>query len=205
MHQPSSDRLVDEQVVAGLIAAQFPELAGQPVTRLGVGWDHELFGAPGGAEHDPSGERWRELAGVAPAVRSVLGRELRGLAEPYLSGLEAEPDRAAPLRFIHNDVCPDHLIVDPATGRLAGLIDFTDAVAGDPVKDFVGLIGLGGYEFIARVAASYDLPLGEGFWPRLRWLARMLTLLWLSEAVAYDPGSVPMHLTWVGRAFAQDD
>jgi hypothetical protein len=33
--------------VSGLIAVQFPDLAGRMVTRLGAGWDHELFGAAG--------------------------------------------------------------------------------------------------------------------------------------------------------------
>jgi hypothetical protein len=36
-------------------------------------------------------------------------------------------------------------------------------MAGDPVQDFVGLITVGGYGFVHRVAASYDLPLGDGF------------------------------------------
>lgn len=39
----SADRELDERSVAGLVAAQFPDLAGQRVTRLGAGWDHELF------------------------------------------------------------------------------------------------------------------------------------------------------------------
>ncbi|HET9894188.1 MAG TPA: aminoglycoside phosphotransferase family protein [Streptosporangiaceae bacterium] len=294
MQLPSSDCLLDEQIVACLVEAQFPGLAGLLVSRFGAGWDHELFRVGGqwilrfpqraervpwllreieilrvaaerigpkaprfeligepsevypypfvgyrmlpGAGADqvpvraelageigrllaalhrvdprripPAPERWgdercAQLPEVAPAARSALGPQLRVLAEPYLSGLEAEPDRAAPMRFIHNDICPDHLIVDAATGELTGLIDFTDAMVGDPVLDFAGLIGVGGYDFIARVADFYDLALGDGFWPRLRWLARMLTLLWLAEAVTNDPGAVPMHLAWVGRAFDQ--
>jgi hypothetical protein len=42
---PSSDRPLDERIVSGLIAAQFPDLPSEPVTRLGQGWDHELFTA----------------------------------------------------------------------------------------------------------------------------------------------------------------
>lgn len=29
--------------MSALVAAQFPDLAGQPISRLGAGWDHELF------------------------------------------------------------------------------------------------------------------------------------------------------------------
>jgi hypothetical protein len=41
--QRSSDRDLDEEIVSGLVAAQFPDLGGQAVTRLGCGWDHEVF------------------------------------------------------------------------------------------------------------------------------------------------------------------
>ncbi len=159
---------------------------------------------PGCSAAEPLGERWKELAEVAPAARALLGPQLRELAEPYLSGLVAVPESVGTLRFIHHDICPDHLIVDPATGRLAGLIDFTDALVGDPVLDFVGLIGVGGYDFIERVVAAYDLGLGEAFWEKLRWLARMLTLLWLGEAASVDPAwALSTGLTWVARAFDQ--
>ena len=33
--------------MSGLIAVQFPDLAGGKVTRLGAGWDHELFAVGG--------------------------------------------------------------------------------------------------------------------------------------------------------------
>jgi len=106
------------------------------------------------------------------------------------------------VRFIHNDICPDHLLVDRRTGRLTGLIDFTDATAGDPVLDFVGLIGIGGHRFISRVTARYDLPLGDGFAAKLEWLSRVLTLTWLADAAGHDPASVPKHLSWVQHAFS---
>ncbi|HEV2333836.1 MAG TPA: hypothetical protein VGV16_11805 [Gammaproteobacteria bacterium] len=50
--------------------------------------------------------------------------------------------------------------------------------------DFAGLIGIGGYRFIDRVVACYDLPLGDGFGAKLEWLTRVLTLTWLIDAAA---------------------
>jgi aminoglycoside phosphotransferase (APT) family kinase protein len=326
----STDRYLDEEIVSGLVATQFPDLGGQAVSRLGGGWDHELFciggewvfrfprraervpwlareiqitvlvaetlaalsalpaaipvferigepsaafpylfvgyrrvpgvgadlvcagdggetgdagdagdaGDKGGAgdagdaaglaadiggllsalhridparvpptpdgwEHEPWGELRTELAAVAGVVRPLLGPELLRKAEPYLAGQVSEPPQDdGPRRFIHNDICPDHLIVDAEGGHLNGLIDFTDAMVGDPVLDFVGLIGLGGYRFINRVAAGYDLPLGDGFGAKLEWLSRVLTLTWLADAVADDPASIGKHLSWVARAFS---
>jgi aminoglycoside phosphotransferase (APT) family kinase protein len=296
----SSDQRLDEGIVSALVAAQFPDLAGQPISRLGAGWDHELFCAgrqwifrfprraervpwllreieitaicagtlpatipvfekigepsgafpypfvgyrkvpgvgadhsrgrdpaglaadlgrlfsalhsiglsripptPDGGEHEPWGELRTGLAAVADLARPLLGPDLLAEAEPYLAGHVREPPQDGPRRFIHNDICPDHLIVDPDTGRLTGLIDFTDAMAGDPVLDFTGLIGLGGYAFIDQVAARYQLPLGSGFDARLRWLARVLTLIWLADSAASDLASITKHLSWVAQAFTR--
>jgi aminoglycoside phosphotransferase (APT) family kinase protein len=297
----SSDVRLDAAAVAALVAGQFPDLAGQPVRRLGDGWDHDLYtvgadwifrfpkrasrvpwlareiqvnaivadalgprtprfehigiesasfpypfvgyrklrgvGADEAAGRDPAGlaadiagllsrlhriepglipptpaswerESWAalraELAGQADLIRPLLGTGLRARAEPYLAGRVPEPARDGPRRFIHNDICADHLIVDNGSGRLVGLIDLTDCMVGEVVLDFVGLIaGVGGYDFIGEVAAGYDLPLGASFDATLEWLARTLTLTWLAEAAREDPGAIPKHLSWVARAFSR--
>ncbi len=41
--------------------------------------------------------------------------------------------------FIHGDLHADHLFLDPERGEVTALIDFTDAYAGDPRYDLVGL------------------------------------------------------------------
>jgi aminoglycoside phosphotransferase (APT) family kinase protein len=99
-----------------------------PSTR--AGWEHLTL------EYERT-----ELKAHGGAAAQLLTPELAARAEPYLSGNLPEPVREAPRRFVHNDICPDHLIVDPRTGRLNGVIDFTDAMVGDPLLDFVGLVG----------------------------------------------------------------
>jgi aminoglycoside phosphotransferase (APT) family kinase protein len=141
------------------------------------------------------------LRADAGAVRPLLPAGVRAAAEPYLAGAVPEPAADGPQRFLHHDICAEHLLADPATGRLTGLIDFTDAMIGEAVHDFVGLIGIGGYDFIAEVTQAYDLPLGDSFATKLQWLCRTLTLNWLGEAARDDQGSIPMHLSWVTRAF----
>jgi aminoglycoside phosphotransferase (APT) family kinase protein len=143
-----------------------------------------------------------ELSGVAEVVSPLLGGELAAQAAPYLEGRVAIPPAGGERRFIHDDICPDHLLVDPETGRLTAIIDFGDAIAGDPVHDFVGLIGVGGWAFVADALAAYDLPLDQSFTERLIWLARALTLRWLAEAAVHDPGEVDKHRRWVRSAFA---
>lgn len=295
----SCDVRLDVWVVSGVVAAQFPDLAGAPVRPFGAGWDNKLYSVgaewifrfpkrakcvpwltreiqimgvvgpalgtavprfervgaaselfpypfvgyrrlsgvgadqspvtdlaglaadlggllsllhqidaraipatPDGWEHAPWGDLRANLTAQADLIRPLLAPDLLARANPYLAGEVTEPSQNGPRRFIHNDVCADHVLVDPASGRLTGLIDFADAMSGEVVLDFVGLIGIGGYEFIRQVAASYDLSLGAGFDSKLGWLARTLTLDWLADAARDDPESIRKHLILVERAFS---
>ena len=164
----------------------------------------QIPATPGGWEREPWSDLRAELTAEADVVRPLLPPDLLAKAAPYLAGEVTEPPQDGPCRLIHNDICPDHLLVDPATGRLSGLIDFTDAMAGEVVLDFVGLIGIAGYEFIGQVAANYELPLGGSFDAKLCWLARTLTLNWLADAASQDPDRIPKHLSWVVRAFGDE-
>ena len=142
------------------------------------------------------------LVARAELARPLIPDELREVVEPYLAGQVREPPEDGPHRFIHGDVCPDHVIVDPLTDRLVGLIDFTDTAVDEIVLDFVGLIGIGGYGFINEAAQHYGLGRGPSFEYKLQWLARTLSLLWLVEAVLDEPRDVPKHVGWVASAFA---
>ena len=55
----------------------------------------------------------------------------------------------------HNDFGPDHLLVQPETLTVSGVIDFGDAVVGDPAIDFVGLMVMGNEDFMTSVAEAY--------------------------------------------------
>jgi len=97
--QRSSDQRLDEGIVSALVAAQFPDLAGQPVSWLGAGWDHELFCAgcqwifrfPRRAERVPWLLREVEITAVAaetlPAMIPVFEKM-------------GEPSRAFPYPFV---------------------------------------------------------------------------------------------------------
>lgn len=91
--------------------------------------------------------------------------------------------------------------MDPRSGQLNGLIDLGDAMLGDPMLDFVGLVGLGGYRFIERVQRSYELALSETFTAKLVWFARTLTLTWLADAAERAPEDLAKRQAWVSYAF----
>lgn len=77
----------------------------------------------------------------------------------------------------------DHLLVQPQTGELVGVIDFTDAALGDPVQDCVGLSVAFGKPFVQRALEAYEPSVAAGFWERLEFRADLLRLTQLAEAV----------------------
>jgi len=159
-------------------------------------------------------------AGVGEIVSDDLGRsewfergirvarDIRGLdaavdaALKWLTGLRLPPpDYAGPLHVIHHDLGPEHLVVDPATGRLRAIIDWTDAILGDPMRDIVALVPSLGWTFTEQVLRHYSPRIDAASRERLRFLARLLSVMWLTEA--YERRlDVEKHIAWVHNAFA---
>lgn len=63
----------------------------------------------------------------------------------------------------HRDLGPDHLLVDPATGSLTGVIDFEDTSIGDPAFDFTGIL-----RPLPAALSAYDGPVDATFLERVR-------------------------------------
>jgi hygromycin-B 7''-O-kinase len=83
-------------------------------------------------------------------------------------------------RFLHGDIHDHHVLLDPATHRLGGVIDFTDVLAGDPRYDLVAL-HFGTFRadkaLLAACLDSYGWPARDDEWPR-RMLAYTLLHDW---------------------------
>ena len=108
------------------------------------------------------------------------------------------------LRLIHNDLSPEHLLVDPTTGQLIGILDWSDVALGDPVRDVAPLAASHGWRFVREVVAHYAISVDEPFWRRLRFLARLCSVLWLVDAHRQH-ADVAKHVRWVRNAFADDE
>ena len=163
------------------------------------------IGAALGAIHSiPEAEARR--AGVVEMDPDAKGRREwleHGLEMvPGLRGMDPQVDQAiswigrlalplapydGPLRFIHHDICPEHLIVDSRTGQLTGILDWTDSILGDPARDFAAFVTWRGWDFAEEVLHSYPPAPDEGFRGRLRFMARLLSVMWL--AAAHERGS----------------
>jgi aminoglycoside phosphotransferase (APT) family kinase protein len=62
--------------------------------------------------------------------------------------------------LIHADISGDHLLLDE-TGALSGVIDFADAVVGDPALDFAGVLNDLGWRDLERVWTHYGGEVDE--------------------------------------------
>lgn len=166
------------------------------ISRTPDGWEDE--GWASWRVHDP--EDVEELPEMLPA-------DVRTKAQPFITGQADPPPLADLRRVVHNDVCADHVLVDPVTGRLTGLIDWADMMVGDPVLDFVGLIQVGRWDFVRKVLSSYGGDVDDAFFDRTVWATRTLTLHWLAELMDetdVDPNVTDRgHIVWVIRAFEE--
>lgn len=73
--------------------------------------------------------------------------------------------------LIHRDLGPEHILCDPETGRLTGIIDWGDAWIGDPAIDFAGTWGGLGRAFAEQTLATYRRPVEANFWQRVAFYA----------------------------------
>ncbi|MFJ9345919.1 phosphotransferase family protein [Streptomyces sp. NPDC101237] len=89
------------------------------------------------ADHQPTAE-WHRQA--AEDYETVAGRIPAGHRRPVEAFLAAAPPDDGPTPvFSHNDLGIEHVLVDPVTWTVTGVIDWSDAALVDPARD-VGLI-----------------------------------------------------------------
>ncbi len=164
-----------------------PTIAGEIGRLLGaihsIGEETERAAGVGEpAMDDAGGNAWVDRClGVLPELRGldpVVDTALKWITQqsPLIRRFDG------PLRFIRQDLSPGHLIVDGATGRLNGVLDWTGAIPGDAARDFVFIVTWRGWGFAADVLDRYPLAVDARFRDRLLRSARVLSVLWLAEA-----------------------
>ena len=112
-----------------------------------------------------------------------------------------DPYRGPP-RFIHDDFQMEHVLVSSTTGRLSGIIDWGPDL-GDPARDFSYVLLHGGWPFLQRALAAYDLPLDAEFAERTLFSARLGALGWLADVIKRG-GRASRELAIVRRVFELD-
>jgi aminoglycoside phosphotransferase (APT) family kinase protein len=150
---------------------------------------------------DPGRKHWFER-GVAAAAAlrgtdAVVDRAVDWLGQQSLR----RPPVPWPRRLIHADLAPEHLLVDPTSGVLIGILDWTDAVLDDPAREFAAVAASCGWAFAEEVLRSYPARIDRPFRERVLFMARLLSLIWLATASEQAP-DVEKHVRYVRNVFA---
>jgi aminoglycoside phosphotransferase (APT) family kinase protein len=136
-----------------------------------------------------------QLEGLDPAVDRALA---------WLKTKPVEPPSPGSVQLVHMDLEPEHLLVDPTTGFLGGVIDWTDTMLGDAARDFVFLVTWRGWHYAEEVLRHYPRAVDREFRTRLRYMAQLLSLMWL--AFAHEQGTdLSKHIQAVRNAFHTAD
>lgn len=116
-----------------------------------------------------------------------------------------EKTALGPARLVHGDLSDDHILLD-AQGRMAGVIDFTDAGLGDAAIDFAYVWRLG-ESAVDMVLADYALATDD---PGVKARARWTFVRYLINQIAYGDrakwnlsvdqalAELEPHLKWCG-------
>jgi aminoglycoside 2''-phosphotransferase len=75
--------------------------------------------------------------------------------------------------LVHRDLVPEHVLIDPMTGELTGVIDWGDAGVDDPAVDFAGVRRQLGEEFARQMLAAYRHSLDTTILRRMDFYAGM--------------------------------
>lgn len=128
LNLPLSERLARARPLAATLGGLLAALHGLPGERLdGL---VEVDDEPLEGWRDEAAETYRAVRGEVPAAH-------RPAVEGFLAA--RPPDRGEVLVFSHSDLGAEHVLVDPATWTVTGVIDWADAARTDPAVD-LGLL-----------------------------------------------------------------
>jgi aminoglycoside 2''-phosphotransferase len=108
---------------------------------------------------------------VLPLLTATRQAAITGYWESYLE--DDANFRFAPA-LIHRDLGYEHILFDPGTGALTGIIDFGDAAVGDPAIDFSALLYDYGREFVELMLSGYPGAADPTFRQRFEVYARLI-------------------------------
>lgn len=87
------------------------------------------------------------------------------------AGIESDDASSPRPTFVHGDLAAEHILVDPVTHQVTGIIDWSEISIGDPAIDFAGIFHWGGVDFMNAVLSHYRRPIDAGLPERARFFA----------------------------------
>jgi aminoglycoside phosphotransferase (APT) family kinase protein len=136
---------------------------------------------------DETVQLWREAESGFPA-------DDRAAVERFLT----DPVPADPARMVlcHNDLGDEHIVLTDDGRDVSGVIDWSDAVLGDPARDLALLAFDFGPDMLDRVLQTYASPVPDdpGLRDRALWFARRAGVEGVAWRAMNRPHTVPVAL-----------
>ena len=200
---------LQELVAAGAVPpAVLAGLAGEIggfVGALGA-LDPRRVGTPVPVDGDGFAPWYDELGTWRDEVADLLGPSELAAVSRFMAR-PAPPDPSPhDLVLAHGDLGAEHVLVDPATWRVTGIIDWSDAAVADPAAEAGRLLRDLGPDRLATVLDGMGVTdaLRPGVTERAWAYARCLALEDLAYARRRRPHLVPAELAGLRRLFAAD-
>lgn len=118
--------------------------------------------------------RLREAS--ARGLHALLAPDVRERLDATLAAWTEDDDE--PAVVLHRDLSPDHVLHDPATGRITGILDFGDLAIGDPARDLIFLREDHGEAMLDAVLRRYPHGRPAALAPRVRAWGLLENLAW---------------------------
>ncbi len=149
-----------------------------------------------------------ELLDWIPDFRRELKDAAGGIPPPIRIACERLLDRPPPAfrgvpRFTHADLGAEHILVNPETLQITGIIDWGDAAWGDPLADYVGLWAWGGDLAAHAGFQASGFEVSADHWARVRFWGACYAIG--SAYYGYKDGHGELHraaLSWLDRMHA---
>ncbi len=143
-----------------------------------------------------SAEQWREsyremLArhekNSFPLMEERLQSKCTGIFEDFL---ERDDYFTFEPVVIHGDLAPDaHILWDPETEDITGIVDWGDMRIGDPALDFTGIISDCGPDFALMVYSHYGFCNDPTFMDRAAWYTKFFGFYFIEYGQIIDDDS----------------
>ena len=144
-----------------------------------------------------------EAAAHLKVIGSLLEREIEERCRHFLNDpARLPPESNGPDRWIHADLSAEHVLIDPISGAIAGIIDWTDMRIDDIAVDFAGLWHWQGDRGVDIALRHYGGVADPGMRDRIRYIG-----LWKAiEDIRYghatsDRGYVEFSVRCLHRMF----
>jgi aminoglycoside phosphotransferase (APT) family kinase protein len=146
---------------------------------------------------------FEELPGRLDAARAAIPPSAVTAIERFAEAPRLPFPPRSELVLCHNDLGGEHVLVDPVTWSITGIIDWTDAAVGDPAADVGRLVrdlgreSAGGVLDGMAVAGRHRASLAA----RAQCYARLLIVEDLAYALQYRPDLVETERTNLLRLY----